>query len=164
MGSPRAVIGWREWVALPELGVRCIKAKVDTGARTSSLHAFDVEEFKRNGRQMVRFSVHPEQRVGRREVVAEAPLKDRRRVRPSNGRSELRPVILTTVELLGQSWEIEVTLTNRDVMGFRMLLGRQAIRGRFVVDAGTSFRNGKRIKGTQRLKKPRPAQQRKKRA
>jgi hypothetical protein len=149
----REVIGWREWVELPELGLKSIKAKVDTGARTSSLHAYDVEEFKRGGRQMVRFVLHPEQRSVKETVHTEAPLIDHRRVTPSSGHSELRPVILTTVELMGQSWEVELTLTRRDEMGFRMLLGRQAMRGRFVVDPGRSYLNGKRIKGKKRLKK-----------
>ena len=149
----REVIGWREWVSLPDLGLKSIKAKVDTGARTSSLHAYDVEEFKRGGRKMIRFVLHPEQRSVKETVHTEAPLIDHRRVKPSSGHSELRPVILTTVELMGQRWEVEFTLTRRDEMGFRMLLGRQAMRGRFVVDPGRSYLNGKRIKGKKRLRK-----------
>lgn len=150
--QPLAVIGWREWVTLPTLGVPSIKVKVDTGARTSSLHAFDVEEFVRGKRAMVRFSIHPEQRRSKPVIVAEAPLADRRTVTPSSGHSELRPVILTTIELLDRSLEVELTLTNRDAMGFRMLLGRQAVRGHFLVDAGRSFLNGRRVKGTRRIK------------
>lgn len=146
-----ARIGWREWVALPDLGVETIKVKVDTGARTSSLHAFALEEFSHRGRRMVRFEIHPEQRSTRSGSVVEVPLHDRRRVRSSSGESELRPVIRTTVELLDARWEVELTLTRRDAMGFRMLLGRQAVRGRFVVDPGASFLNGRRIKGTRRL-------------
>ena len=148
------VIGWREWVALPDLGIQSVKAKVDTGARTSSLHAYDVEEFRRGGRDMVRFVVHPEQRSTKETIECEARLIDRRKVKPSSGHSELRPVILTEVELMGQRWKVELTLTNRDAMGFRMLLGRQATRGRFLVDPGSSYRNGKRIKGKKRLAKP----------
>ena len=144
MTKERTTIGWREWVALPELDVASIKAKVDTGARTSSLHAYDVEEFTRRGRRMVRFKIHPEQRTSRPEILAEAALLERRGVRPSTGRREVRPVIMTTIELMGESFEIELTLTNRDAMGFRMLIGRQALRGRFVVDSSTSFVNGKR--------------------
>ena len=151
--AERRPIGWREWVELPTLGIRSIKAKVDTGARTSSLHAYDVEEFARGGRRMVRFKVHPEQRNSREVVAAVAPLVERRSVRPSSGESERRPVILAEVELLGERWEIELTLTRRDVMGFRMLLGRQAIRGRFVVDPERSFLNGRRVKGSRRIKK-----------
>jgi len=145
------VIGWREWVALPELGIPSVKAKVDTGARTSSLHAYDVEEFKRGRTRMVRFKVHPEQRHSRPVIAAEAPLVDHRHVRPSSGVAQRRPVISTCIELLGRRWPIELTLTNRDEMGFRMLLGRQAIRGSFAVDPGRSFLNGRRIKGTRRI-------------
>lgn len=140
----RPLVGWREWVALPELGVEALKAKVDTGARTSSLHAFDVEEFRRGGRTMVRFKVHPEQRSSQPVVEAVAPLCDRRAVRTSGGEAEQRPVIRTTLQLHGERWDVELTLARRDVMGFRMLLGRQALRGRFVVDPGRSFLAGRR--------------------
>lgn len=148
---PPEPVGWREWVALPSLGIKSIKAKVDTGARTSSLHAYDIEEFVRGGRRMVRFKVHPEQRSSREVVSAVAPLVDRRSVRPSTGEAEKRPVVLVPIELLGRSWEIELTLTRRDMMGFRMLLGRQAIRGRFVVDPDRSFLNGRRLKRSRRI-------------
>jgi hypothetical protein len=134
-----SIIGWREKVALPELGIREIKAKIDTGARSSALHAFDIEIIKRGGKQIVRFSVHPYQRDNRHTVTAEAELLDRRQVRNSGGQTQIRPVIQTIVELGGDRWSIELTLTNRDVMGFRMLLGRQAIRQRFLVDASRSF-------------------------
>lgn len=144
-------LGWREWVALPDLGIETIKAKVDTGARTSSLHSFDLEEFVRRGKEMVRFGIHPEQRNARHAVTVEVPVHDRRQVRSSSGQAELRPVILTTLRVLGQECEVELTLTRRDEMGFRMLLGRQAIRGRFLVDPGKSYLNGKRAKGTRRL-------------
>ena len=139
-------IGWREWVRLPELGVETIKVKVDTGARTSSLHAFGLKEAERGGKPFVSFMIHPEQRRSSPTVQVELPLLSRRRVRDSGGKAELRPVVETMVELLGQRWPIEVTLTRRDAMGFRMLLGRQAIRGRFTVDPGRSFLGGKRAK------------------
>ncbi|MEA5470663.1 ATP-dependent zinc protease [Spirulina sp. 06S082] len=132
-------IGWREYIALPELNIPEIKAKIDTGARSSALHAFAIAEFERDGQTMVRFSVHPYQRDSDRVIVAEAILLDRRSVRSSSGASQLRPVIQTVVELGGQRWAIELTLTNRDEMGFRMLLGREAIRQRFLVDAGNSY-------------------------
>jgi hypothetical protein len=147
------VVGWREWVSLPDLKIESIKAKVDTGARTSSLHAYDVEEFMRGGKRMVRFKVHTEQRQSKVVVAACAPLHDRRSVKPSSGASELRPVILTTLELLGRRWPVELTLTRRDEMGFRMLLGRQATRGHVMVDPGRSYLNGRRVKGTRRIKK-----------
>lgn len=135
---PLPVIGWREWVTLPDLGVARVKAKIDTGARSSSLHAFDLRVVRRGDDDWVEFKVHPLQRSTRETVVASAPLVDERLVRNSGGREELRPVIETSIELLGQRWQVEVTLTKRDTMGFRMLLGRQAVRRRFVVDAGRS--------------------------
>lgn len=133
------IIGWREWVTLPELSIAAIKAKIDTGARSSALHAFEIETFQQKGQTIVRFLIHPQQRSIRQTIRAEAVLLDYRHVRNSGGQAELRPVIQTTVALGDQHWPIELTLTNRDVMGFRMLLGRQAIRGHFLVDAGRSF-------------------------
>lgn len=140
------MIGWREWVSLPLLGIADIKAKIDTGARTSALHAWDIEHFERGGVRMVRFKVHPIQRDTQRTVITEAPLIDHRHVRSSSGDASRRPVIMTQVELMGRVFDIELTLTNRDAMGFRMLLGRQAIRGRgrFTVDPGRSYLAGKR--------------------
>jgi len=136
------IIGWREWVGLPELGIPQIKAKVDTGARSSSLHAFDIEPFKRRRATWVRFSIHPIQRRSDHIVEVEAEVVEYRSVRSSNGKSSQRPVISTAVELLGFTWPIELTLAGRDEMGFRMLLGREAFRRRFVVDAGRSYCGG----------------------
>ena len=137
------IIGWREWVSLPDLGIDRIKVKVDTGARSSSLHAFDVEQFQRNGEDWVRFKVHPVQRRRSTVVQLESKMLDAREVRSSSGKASLRPVIVTSVDLHGFSWPVELTLANRDQMGFRMLLGRQAIRRRFLVDAGNSYFGGK---------------------
>lgn len=131
-------------MSFPDLGVEAIKAKVDTGARTSALHAFDLTEFRRDGETWARFEIHPRQRRSRPAVEVELPLVGRRRVRDSGGRVEERPVVETPISLLGKCWPIEITLTRRDVMGFRMLLGRTAIRGRFVVDPGRSYYGGKR--------------------
>jgi hypothetical protein len=144
----RPAVGWREWVALPDLGVPAIKVKVDTGARSSSLHAFDIEEFQRDGITFVRFEVHPLQRSATSAVTAEAPLVEHRVIRNpgGGGREELRPVVATHIELAGDRWPIELTLTRRDEMGFRMLLGRQAVRRRFVVDPARSFIHGRRTK------------------
>lgn len=139
----RRVIGWREWVGLPDLGVAAIKVKIDTGARSSALHAFDLERFSRRGHRMVRFTVHPYQRDTVRSVRVEAELHDERPVRDSGGHVEQRPVILTSVRMLERTWEVELTLTNRDEMGFRMLLGRQGLRGQFVIDPNRSFLCGK---------------------
>lgn len=137
-------IGWREWLSLPSLGVQAIKAKIDTGARSSALHAFDIEIFRRGDHTMVGFRIHPWQRSKDDVIIAEAPLAGERFVRNSGGIETLRPVIIAEVELGSRSWPIEVTLTARDAMGFRMLLGREAIRRRFVVDPGRSFLAGKR--------------------
>jgi hypothetical protein len=133
------LIGWREWLVLPDLGITAIKAKIDTGARSSALHAFHVQPIERDGQPWVRFQVHPLQRNSDRTLTAEAPLLDEREVRNSGGHAERRPVIQTRVTLNGQHWPIELTLTNRDVMGFRMLLGRQAVRHKFWVDPGRSY-------------------------
>ncbi|MDX1606824.1 MAG: ATP-dependent zinc protease [Candidatus Competibacterales bacterium] len=137
--TPTEVVGWREWVALPELGIGAVKAKVDTGARSSSLHAYDMKRFKRRGVSMIRFKVHPIQRNNRTVVEAEAKVVDLRKVRSSSGAQTLRPVIVTPLKLGGETWEIEITLVRRDAMGFRMLLGRQAVRGHLLVDPGSSF-------------------------
>jgi hypothetical protein len=137
------VIGWREWVALPGLGVRAIKAKVDTGARSSSLHAFDtVAEPGPDGITVLRFSIHPFQNDDAHVVEATAPLLEHREVRSSNGDLEIRPVIKCRLRIFGRLRAVEMTLTNRDEMGFRMLLGRSAIRRRFLVDPSRSFLGG----------------------
>ena len=133
------IIGWREWVSLPDLGVDAIKAKVDTGARTSSLHAFGVQHFEVDGEAWVRFEVHPEQRTRRGTTLVESRVIARRRVRSSSGHVQERAVIKTRVTLNERTWPIEITLTDRDEMGFRMLLGRAALRRKFVVDPGHSF-------------------------
>lgn len=140
----RPTIGWREWIALPELGVEAMKVKVDTGARSSALHAFDTRSFERDGTEYVRFTIHPRQRDSTESIEAECPVFARRWVTSSSGHRTRRPVIRTPIQLLGRSWPIEITLTNRDAMGFRMLLGRQAIRRRFLVDVSKSYLGGKK--------------------
>ena len=141
--SPK-VIGWREVVVLPQLGIDKIKVKIDTGARSSALHAFNIREFKRDGKDFVRFQVHPLQRDRITTVTSEAELLEYRKVRNSGGVAQLRPVIMTEIKLGDSSWSIELTLTNRDVMGFRMLLGRQAVRNKFLIDPGRSFLQSRR--------------------
>ncbi|MEX0585567.1 MAG: RimK/LysX family protein, partial [Pirellulales bacterium] len=137
------MVGWREWVGLPQLGVPAIKAKIDTGARSSSLHAFSVETFRRRGALWVRFQIHPRQRSIAKSIRAEARVLEHRSVRSSSGHLTQRPVIVTPIELLGQTWLIELTLANRDELGFRMLLGREALRQRLLVDPGRSYLAGK---------------------
>lgn len=139
----RPVIGWREWVALPDCGVPAIKAKIDTGARSSALHAYGLTTYFRDELEYVRFEVHPIQRHSVPSVAVDAQIVERRRVTSSGGHQQLRPVVVLDIELLGHRWPIEVTLTRRDSMGFRMLLGRQAIRRRFVVDPGRSYLGGR---------------------
>lgn len=132
-------IGWREWVSLPDLGIDRIKVKVDTGARTSALHAYRVTTFTKDNATYVRFFVHPAQRKKKPEIECTALVVDRRAVTDSGGKTTERFVIRTTLDVGVHSWPIELTLTNRDEMGFRMLLGRQAVRRRFVVDPGSSY-------------------------
>ncbi len=139
----KKIIGWREWARLPDLGVERIKAKIDTGARTSALHAFRITPFSKYGAAYVRFVLHPIQRKKTPEVPCVALVIDYRKVTDSGGRAEERYVIRTTLKIGKSRWPVELTLTNRDQMGFRMLIGRQALRRRYVVDPSRSFVAGK---------------------
>lgn len=144
MNEKLITVGWREWFSLPELGLTHIKAKIDTGAKTSCLHAFEVGAYKENGEDMVRFLMHPIQK--NTEIVQECKAKviDQREVSDSGGHKEMRYVIMTKLKLPNTSWDIEVTLTNRDSMAFRMLLGRTAMEGRLIIDPRKSFMLGKK--------------------
>lgn len=133
------IIGWREWVSLPELGIHFIKAKTDTGARTSALHAFALKPFQDNGQNRIRFDIHPLQNDTSKVISCEADVVDIRSVSDSGGHVEERFVIRTPVVLGDQTFPIEITLTERDTMLFRMLLGRSAIRRRFLVNPARSF-------------------------
>ena len=138
-------IGWREWVALPELGIPQLKAKIDSGARTSALHAFMAEPFTRDdGTEWVRFGIHPVQRSTKKEMDCELPITDRRGVTDAGGHREERIVVATLVSLGEANFPIELTLTSRPTMQFRMLLGRTAMRGRFTIDPAKSYLCSKR--------------------
>ncbi|MEP0545410.1 MAG: ATP-dependent zinc protease [Rhodothermales bacterium] len=142
--QPTLIVGWREWVALPDLGLPAVKAKVDTGAKTSSLHAFDIETFREDGCERVRFGVHPLQENERLAVWATADVVDERSVTSSSGHEELRVVIRTALRLGDLTWPVEVTLTDRRSMRLRMLLGREALAGRLLVDASVSYLHGRK--------------------
>lgn len=135
----RQIIGWREWVGLPDLRVSAIKAKIDTGARTSAIHAWNITEHEEPDGPWVSFDLHPEQRNNKIIVPCRARIHDRRKIRSSNGQIETRIIIQTTLQLGENTWPIDISLTNRDAMGFRMLLGRAALRRRVRIDPGRSF-------------------------
>ena len=137
------IAGWREWVGLPSAGVPWIKAKLDTGARTSSVHAYNIRVTGEGAEQRVRFRLQPWQDSRDDSVVVECPIHDRRRVRSSSGHAEERIVVIMRIALLGREFDAEMTLSNRDEMGFRMLIGRQALRQGFVVDSSKSFLGGR---------------------
>jgi len=137
-------IGWQEWGALPELGIDLIHIKVDTGAKTSCLHAFKLEPFEHDQQEWLRIFMHPEQ-GSLREKVCEAPVIDKREVTDSGGHTEIRYVIRTRLQLGKFDQPVELTLTNRDTMRFRMLLGRQAMRGNFIVDPQASHLLGEQL-------------------
>jgi hypothetical protein len=130
-------------VSLPEWGVEYTKAKIDTGARTSAIHAFDLQTFELDGAAWVRFEIHPWQRSAADAIPVEAPLVATRRVRSSSGAASTRPVVATSVVLGGRTLRVEVTLTRRDEMGFRMLIGRQALRRHFLIDPAASYLGGR---------------------
>ncbi len=138
----RTLIGWREWASFPDLDVERINAKIDTGAKSSALHAFKIKEREINGASYVEFFLHPVQRRKTPEIFCRAPVHDTRIIRSSNGQEEERYVIETKICLSDKIWKIDVTLTDRDAMGFRLLIGRDALRRKFIIDPGASYLTG----------------------
>ena len=140
--STLVTVGWREYLALPDLGLDRVRVKVDSGARSSALHATDIHRFRRGGAPWVRFDTQPNRRSDA-SFTCEAPLVEDRWITDSGGHRDFRPVVLTTIEMAGQRWPAEVSLGSRATMKFRMLLGRTAMRGRPIIDPASSFRLGR---------------------
>jgi hypothetical protein len=137
--KPLQSIGWRERVSFPEFGVVGVKAKVDSGAQTSSIHAFRPRYSQREDGEWISFEIHPRRRSRKDAVRVSAKVKTHRWIRSSNGKRELRPVIETTMSVAGEEFIAELTLANRHLMAYRMILGRSAMRGRFIIDPGKSY-------------------------
>lgn len=144
MAENKKIIGNQEWCAFPELGISNIKARVDSGAKTSSIHAFNIETYAKDGADWVHFEVHPLQKNDQILVHCDSLIIDQRKVKSSNGTSETRYVIQTPIRLSESVWDIELTLTDRDAMGYRMLLGREAMDGRLLIDPSMKCVLGKR--------------------
>jgi len=143
MTEESQLVGWREWCALPALNLPAIKAKLDTGAKTSALHAYDIERYRKRNKELVKFCIHPIQ--GNRQIVvcSQSEIIDQRTITSSNGHREHRYVILENVQLGHMTWPIELTLSNRDPLKFRMLLGRDALKHRVIINPARSFCQGR---------------------
>lgn len=142
VNNDKIIVGSEEWCAFPDLGIPAIKARVDTGAKTSSIHAFNIQKFRRQGQSWVSFEIHPLQNNRSTVIRCEKPIVDKRVVKSSSGIGETRYVILAHLRMGQSVWKVELTLANRDSMGFRMLLGREAMSQRLVVDPSLSFCQG----------------------
>ena len=143
MKKIKTIIGNQEWCEFPELNIPAIKARVDSGAKTSSIHAFNIETTHENGESWVEFEVHPIQKNDQTSIICRCPLIDERAVKSSSGLSEKRYVISTPIRLNNDVWNIQLTLADRDSMGFRMLLGREAMNGRLIIDTSIKCALGK---------------------
>lgn len=140
------IVGWREWVSLPDLGIKSIKSKMDTGARTSTLHTYFIEQIEASEKPMVRFGVHPMQKSDKNGIICTADIIDQRRIVDSGGHSELRYIIRTSILIGDQKWPIDLSLTNREQMRFRLLIGRTALSDRLIIDPQVSFTLGRPLK------------------
>lgn len=138
----KPMLGWREWVALPQFGIAQIKAKIDTGARSSALHAVTIEPYLKGGENWLMFTIQPTQRQSEHLIECHAPIKDHRLVSDSGGHKQRRYVIETQLLFGQQLIQAEITLTNRDSMRFRMLLGRTAVNKHFIIDPNASYLQG----------------------
>lgn len=137
-------IGWREWVSFPDYGIGSIKAKIDTGAKTSAIHAFRIREVDYEGARHVEFFLHPEQKRRNPEIRCIAPVLDQRLIKSSNGTVQNRFIVSTTLAIADREWSIDLSLTNRDDMGFRLLIGRDALRNKVIIHPAKSFMLGRR--------------------
>ena len=140
--APLQIVGWREWVSFTEFGGPPVRAKVDTGARTSAIHARNIKITRQGGRDIATFDIYPVQRDASIVVHCRAPIVTRRRIRNSGGQVQERLIVRTTIAIGDNSFAIDLSLTRRDQMGYRMLLGRRALKNRFVVDSGRSYVQG----------------------
>lgn len=138
------MIGWQEWCSLPAIHIPAIKTKIDTGAKTSALHASEIEFFHRDNKSFVRFIVQPLKKVPSIQQHCHAPVIDQRLITNSGGQKESRYIISTPIRLGNLSWEIEIGLTNRNQLIFPMLLGRDALKGKIIVDPGRILCQGKK--------------------
>jgi hypothetical protein len=141
--SDKIILGWREWVSLPQLNLPAVKAKIDTGAKTSALHAFYVRSYQKESVDMVKFLIHPIQANANFQVECHAIILDQRKIADSGGHKEMRYVVKSMITIGDRSWPIELSLTNRDTMRFRMLLGRRAMEHSALVEPSASYLNGK---------------------
>ena len=142
----KIIVGWREWVSLPDLGIKSIKAKMDTGAKTSALHTYFIEPINNSERPMVRFGIHPMQKSVKNDTICIADIVDERRIVDSGGHPELRYIIRTSILVGNKKWPVDLSLTNREQMRFRLLIGRAAISEQLIIDPKLSFTLGRPLK------------------
>jgi hypothetical protein len=142
----KLIVGWREWISIPDLGIKSIKAKMDTGARTSALHTYFIEPTGSSEKPLVRFGVHPSQKSDKNGIICTADVIDQRRIVDSGGHPELRYIIRTSIVVGGEKWPVDLSLTNRANMRFRLLIGRSAISEKLIIDPHHSFTLGKPFK------------------